>query len=71
LLKVPPDEGLAENVTVPVGVVGVPPEVSLTVAVQVVALLTASGEGWQKTEVDVDRMFVIVCPSNGRTWEYT
>ncbi len=41
-LKLP--EPLLLKVTVPVGVLVVPPEVSVTVAVQVVEAFTASGE---------------------------
>ena len=67
LLKVPLDDGLVEKVTVPVGVTCVPPEVSVTLTVQVVGTLTGPEEGEQETDVPVDRMLVIVCASNGMT----
>jgi hypothetical protein len=51
LLKVPVP--LLEKVTVPVGVIFVPEFVSLTVAVQVVALFSESGFGEQVTTVEV------------------
>jgi len=51
LLKVPVPS--LENVTVLVGVIFVPEFVSLTVAVQVVALLSESGFGEQVTSVEV------------------
>jgi hypothetical protein len=52
-LKVPDDDGVSENVTVPVGVMSVPRLVSATVAVQVVAWLTATVDGEQATAVEV------------------
>ncbi len=52
-LKVP--EPLVLKVTVPVGMVAVPPEVSVMVAVQVVEAFTASGEE-QLTLVEVERL---------------
>jgi hypothetical protein len=42
--------------TVPVGVVGVPAFVSVTVAVHTVVALTATELGKQLTEVEVDRV---------------
>ncbi|HEV8340111.1 MAG TPA: hypothetical protein VGR25_10720 [bacterium] len=47
---------LLVQVTVPVGVTGVPPPVSVTVAVQVVGALTGTEPGVQVTEVLVGRM---------------
>ena len=44
---------IAENDTVPVGVIFVPEFVSVTVAVQVVALFSESGFGAQATTVEV------------------
>jgi hypothetical protein len=71
LLNVPPDGGLWVKVTVPVGVIGVLGEVSVTVAVQVDGELTKSGDGEQETDVVVSRRFVTVCPSKGMVWEWT
>ncbi len=53
-LKVP--EALLLNVTVPVGVIFVPAEVSVTVTVQVVAAFTGSVAGEQVTLVEVERL---------------
>ena len=53
-LNVP--EPLELNVTVSVGVIGVPGLVSDTVAVQVVATFTSSGLGVHDTDVPVDRL---------------
>ena len=56
-LNVP--EPLELNVTVPPGVIGVPPVVSLTVAVQVDAIVTSSGSGEQLTAVPLDRLSTV------------
>jgi len=53
-LKVPTP--LELKLTVPVGVLGVPPPVSVTVAVQVVDAPTATVAGEQLTVVDVERL---------------
>jgi hypothetical protein len=53
-LNVPVAGELWVKVTVPVGVTGLPLEVSVTVAVQVVAVPAASGFGRQETVVVVD-----------------
>ena len=58
-LKVPltvPDE---VNLTVPVGVMGVPEPVSDTVAVQVEPLLVNTDEGAQLTTVEVERPMTV------------
>ena len=47
------------KLTVPVGVLGVPPPVSVTVAVQVVDAPTATVAGEQLTVVDVERLAVM------------
>ena len=65
LLNVPPVAGVCRNVTVPVGVIGVPVAMSVTVAVQVEGELTASGDGEQAIAVVLVRRFVTVCPSKG------
>jgi hypothetical protein len=57
LLKLPMP--LLEKVMEPVGVVAVPPSVSLTVAVQVVALFRLSGLGEQLTDVEVVRVLTV------------
>lgn len=51
--------GVAANVTVPVGVVGVPASVSVTVAVQKVVPLTPMGSGEQLTDVLVERLLTV------------
>ncbi len=56
-LKVPTP--LELKLTVPVGVLGVPPPVSVTVAVQVVDAPTATVAGEQLTVVDVERLAVM------------
>ena len=53
-LRVPP-VCVLDHVTVPVGVLLVPSEVSLTVAVHVVAESTGSGAGVHDSDVDVAR----------------
>ena len=50
---------LLENLTVPPGVVFVPVSVSVTVAVQVVAVLRLSGLGVQLTAVEVERALTV------------
>jgi hypothetical protein len=52
-VKVPVE--LLANVTVPVGVITVPTEVSVTVAAQLVPWLTTTDEGVQATVVEVVR----------------
>lgn len=52
-LKVPVP--LLVNATVPVGVIAVPPDASVTVTEQVVAVLIATEEGVHETVVLVDR----------------
>ncbi len=47
------------NETVPVGALVVPPDVSVTVAVQVVGAFTATDEGVQVTPVVVVRLFTV------------
>jgi hypothetical protein len=47
---------LVEKLTLPAGVIFVPPSVSLTVAVQVVGTFIGSEEGEQATPVDVVRL---------------
>ena len=54
-VKEPEPEGVTEKFTVPVGVASVPVEVSLTVAVQVVAWPTERVEGEQLMPVLVVR----------------
>ncbi len=56
-LKLP--EPLLLKVTVPVGVIFVPAEVSVTVAVHVVAAFTASEAGEQVAEVLVERLVAV------------
>ncbi len=56
-LKVP--EAPLLKVTVPVGVVAVPPEVSVTVAVQVVGVFAITGLMVQLTLVEVVRLFTV------------
>ena len=55
LLNVPAGVPLEVKVTVPVGVIALPPLASLTVAVQVVVLFTGSVDGLQVTTVVVLR----------------
>ncbi len=55
--KVP--EPLLLKVTVPVGVVAVPLEVSVTVAVQVVGAFTTTGLVEQLTVIEVVRLFTV------------
>jgi hypothetical protein len=50
---------LVLKLTVPVGAVFVPPDVSSTVAVQMVASFTATVSGAQVTVVDVDRFATV------------
>jgi len=50
---------LFEKLTVPVGVLFVPVSVSLTVAVQLVGLLTGTLVGVQETEVEVVRLVTV------------
>jgi len=50
---------LLVNPTVPVGAVALPPETSVTVAVQVVVALTGIGDGVQFTVVDVARFVTV------------
>ena len=50
---------LLVNETVPVGALAVPPEVSVTVAVQVVAEFTTTEDGEQLTLVDVVRVVTV------------
>ena len=58
--KVPPLlTSVAHVSTVPVGVVFVPPLVSLTVAVHDVDTLTATDDGVHATDVDVERFVTI------------
>ncbi len=52
-LNVPDDAGESLNVTVPVGVKGVPELVSVIVTVQVEAAPTASGKGEQDSAVEL------------------
>ncbi len=52
-LKVPDDAGESLNVTVPVGVKGVPELVSVIVTVQVEAAPTASGKGEHESAVEL------------------
>ncbi len=54
-----PPEALLLKVTVPVGVIFVPVDVSVTVAVQVVGAFTAIGFGAQVTLVLVERLFTV------------
>ena len=56
-LKVPVP--LLVNATVPVGVTAVPPDVSVTVAEQVAAVLTATDEGVHETVVLVERRVTV------------
>jgi hypothetical protein len=58
-----PEPLLTENVTVPVGVLGVPWSVSVTVAVQVVGWPTATCEGEQPTLVEVERTAQLITTS--------
>jgi hypothetical protein len=67
LPNTPPAPGLCVNDTAPVGVIVVPPETSVTVAVQVDGALTGSGDGAHDKVVVVDLWFVIVWASNGIT----
>ena len=60
--------GKAENVTVPVGVIAVPPSLSVTVAVQVAAFPTPVGDGVQ--EMVVASLRRIDWPSKGMSWVY-
>jgi hypothetical protein len=55
-LKLPKPSGACENVTFPVGVMGVPRPVSDTVAVQMVAVLAGVGDGMHETWVAVVRI---------------
>ena len=50
---------LLVNETVPVGALVVPPDVSVTVAVQVVAAFTATEDGLQLTPVVVLRLVTV------------
>ncbi len=50
---------LLPNETVPVGALVVPPEVSVTVTMQVVGVLTVTGEGEQVTPVLVFRFVTV------------
>ena len=50
---------LLVNATVPVGALVVPPEVSVTVAVQVVGALTTTEDGEQLTPVEVERVVTV------------
>ncbi len=59
LLNVPAGVPLEVKVTVPVGVIALPPLVSLTVAVQVVLLFTGSVDGLQVTTVEVLRWVTV------------
>jgi hypothetical protein len=68
LLNVPA-EGACVKVTVPVGVIGVLGEMSVTVAVQVDAVFTVSGDGEQEIDVELALTLVMVCASKGRTCE--
>ena len=61
LLKVP--GWLLANVTVPVGVVSPAPEISLTVAVQVVDIPCCRVLGPQLTLVEDDRLVVVTVPA--------
>ncbi len=54
-----PEEALDENVTVPVGVIGAPALVSVTVTVHVVEEPCATGLGAQTTLVEVARAFTV------------
>ena len=54
-----PPAGLALHVTVPVGVVDVPPEVSFTVAVHVVTCPMPSGLGVHAIAVSVERRVTV------------
>ncbi len=56
-LKVP--EALLLNVTVPVGAILVPDDVSVTVAVQVADAFTGSVAGAQVTLVEVERLMTV------------
>ena len=47
------------KVTVPVGVIIVPGDVSVTIAVQVVAWLTTTVEGVQATTVEAPRLLTV------------
>lgn len=49
-----------EKLTVPVGMIGVPASVSVTVAVQVVGAFTGTAEGEQTTDVDAARVVAAV-----------
>ncbi len=51
---------LLEKLTVPVGVMNVPPEVSVTVAVHVVPWLIATVEGEQETEKVTVRCVTVI-----------
>lgn len=69
-LKLPVGVPVAPNVTVPVGVLVVPAAVSVTVAVQVVAWLRATGDGVQLMAVDVVRRLtvMVVVPGVPAEW---
>jgi hypothetical protein len=54
-----PFDGDDEKPTVPVGVLFVPPSVSVTVAVHVVPTATSTDEGTQEIAVDVVRVLTV------------
>ena len=54
-----PLDGDDEKPTVPVGVLAVPPSVSVTVAVHVVPTATSTDEGTQEIAVDVERVLTV------------
>ena len=59
-LKLPSPDGVAKNVTVPpAGAIGVPGDVSLTVAVQVDGALTGTLEGEHDTLIEDDLLLAV------------